>query len=277
VRAGSFRSSRRISPAQLARYSAPDYPGWNMKISDQLRIDRFLVELREMERRDDFPSFVIVYLPQDHTSGLDENSPTPRAHVADNDLAVGRLVEALSHSRFWPTTAIFVTEDDPQNGWDHVDGHRSTCLVVSPWSKRGAVLSRFHNQTSVLRTMELILGLPPLSQQDAAARPMEECFVEQADRAPFTALPNRIPLDEPNPKKNAPAAAGAAASARPFAALSDAQDLSAPDRIDDDAFNRVIWFSVRGDEPYPAQYAGAHGKGLAALGLELTEVGDEDD
>jgi len=261
ARAGSFRSSRQISIATLARYSAPDYPGWHMKISDQLRIDRFLAEFRAMEQSGDFPSFVIVYLPQDHTSGLDENAPTPRAHVADNDLAVGRLIEALSKSRFWPSIAVFVNEDDPQNGWDHVDGHRSTCLVVSPWAKRGVVLSRFHNQTSVLRTMGLILGLPPLSQQDAAARPMEECFTEEPDFTPFTALPNRIPLDEPNPKKNAPAAA--------------AFDLSAPDRIDDDAFNRVIWYSVRGDEPYPEQLSGAHGKGLGALGLEL--AGDEDD
>jgi len=261
VREGSFRSSRKISPATLARYSAPDYPGWNMKISDQLRIERFLAEFAGMEQSGEFPDFTIVYLPQDHTSGLDENSPTPRAHVADNDLAVGRLIEALSKSRFWPTTAVFINEDDPQNGWDHVDGHRSTCLVVSPWVKRGAVLHRFYNQTSVLRTMELILGVPPLSQQDAAAVPMDECFSDQPDLTPFTALPNQVPLDERNPKKSAAAAA--------------AFDLSAPDRIDDDAFNRVIWYSVRGDEPYPTEYAGAHGKGLARLGLE--PAGDEDD
>jgi len=276
VRAGSFRSSRNISPETLARYSAPDYPGWNMAISDQLRIDRFLDEFRAMEQRGEFPNFTIVYLPQDHTSGLDENSPTPRAHVADNDLAVGRLIEALSKSRFWASTAVFVNEDDPQNGWDHVDGHRSMCLVASPWAKRGAVVKHFYNQTSVLRTMELILGLPPLSQQDAAAVPMEECFTDQPDLAPFVATQNRIPLDERNPKRSA-----AGASASPLLAASDAQDLSLPDKIDDDVFNRVIWYSVRGDEPYPEEFAGAHGKGLGEFGLKLARAeerdGDDDD
>jgi DNA-binding beta-propeller fold protein YncE len=264
LRAGRFRSSRSISPELLARYSAPDYPGWNMRIPDQLRIERFLDEFRAMQQSGEFPSFVIVYLPQDHTSGLDADAPTPRACVADNDLAVGRLIEALSKSRFWPTTAVFVNEDDPQNGWDHVDGHRSTCLVASPWAKRGAVVSKFYNQTSVLRTMELILGLPPLSQQDAAARAMDECFGEQPDLEPFSALPNRIALDERNPAKSTTAAA--------------AQDLSRPDRIDDEVFNRVIWRSVRGDEPYPERFAGAHGKGLDRLGLQLAggdEGGDE--
>jgi len=276
VRAGSFRSSRNISPETLARYSAPDYPGWNMAISDQLRIDRFLDEFRAMEQRGEFPNFTIVYLPQDHTSGLDENSPTPRAHVADNDLAVGRLIEALSKSRFWASTAVFINEDDPQNGWDHVDGHRSMCLVASPWAKRGAVVKHFYNQTSVLRTMELILGLPPLSQQDAAAVPMDECFTDQPDLAPFVATQNRIPLDERNPKRSA-----AGASASPLLAASDAQDLSLPDKIDDDVFNRVIWYSVRGDEPYPEEFAGAHGKGLGEFGLKLARAeerdGDDDD
>ena len=272
VREGSFRSSRDISPAALARYSAPGYPGWNMAISDQLRIDRFLEEFRAMEQGGELPSFTIVYLPQDHTSGLDENSPTPRAHVADNDLAVGRLLEALSKSRFWPTTAVFVNEDDPQNGWDHVDGHRSTCLVASPWVKRGAVLHRFYNQTSVLRTMELILGLPPLSQQDAAALPMDECFTDEPDFAPFEALANRVPLDERNPKKSA-----ATAAELPLLLASEAQDLSLPDRIDEDAFNRVIWFSVRGEEPYPAEFAGAHGRGLERAGLRLSGEEEDDD
>jgi hypothetical protein len=136
------------------------------------------------------------------------------------------------------------------------------CLVASPWAKRGAVVSKFCNQTSVLRTMELILGLPPLSQQDAAAVPLDACFTDQPDLEPFTALANRIALDERNPKQTA----------------SQVQDLSQPDRIDDDAFNRVIWHSVRGDERYPEGFAGAHGKGLGRLGLHLAagDEGDED-
>ena len=135
------------------------------------------------------------------------------------------------------------------------------------------MVRRFYNQTSVLRTMELILGLPPLSQHDAAAVPMDECFTEKPDFAPFTALPNQWPLDERNPKKSA-----AKSRSLPFVTASAAQDLSVPDRIDDDAFNRVIWYAVRGEEPYPEAFAGAHGRGLEKLGLAHSrQAGDPDD
>ncbi len=262
ARAGELRWHAAMPQAQLARFSAPDYPGWELRISDQYRVDRFLEALARMETSGEFPSLAIVYLPQDHTSGTKESAPTPRACVADNDLALGRLVEALSKSRFWPQMAIFVNEDDPQDGWDHVDGHRSLCLVASPWAKRGALVSRFYDQTSVLRTIERILGLPSLTQRDAGSPVMSECFTRASDLRPYAALQNRIPLDERNPKKTA--------GAREF-------DLRAPDRIDDDAFNRVIWSSVRGDEPYPAAFAGAHGRGLAALGLKLGAADEDDD
>ena len=211
-----------------------------MRISDQLRIDRFLDEFRTMEQSGEFPQFAIVYLPQDHTSGADENSPTPRAHVADNDLAVGRLVEALSRSRFWGTTAVFVTEDDPQNGWDHVDGHRSTCLVLSPWAKRRAVLHRFYNQTSVLRTMELILGLPPLTQYDAAATPMFASFTNTPDLSSYTLIPPQINLSA----KNRIGGVGAEESAK--------MDWSEYDRIDEDRLNHILWASIKGpNTPMP--------------------------
>lgn len=262
ARAGELRWHAAMPQAELARFSASDYPGWELRISDQFRVERFLDALSRMEKSGEFPSLAIVYLPQDHTSGTKESAPTPRACVADNDLALGRLVEALSRSRFWPQMAIFVNEDDPQDGWDHVDGHRSLCLVASPWTRRGALVSRFYDQTSVLRTIERILGLPSLTQRDAGSPVMSECFANEPDLRPYTALPNRIPLDERNPKKTA--------GAREF-------DLRGPDRIDDDAFNRVIWSSVRGDEPYPAAFAGAHGKGLAALGLKLGAADDDDD
>src|SRR5207248_10742079 len=136
-------------------------------------------------RRGNWPNLTIVYLPNDHTSGTTPGLPTPRAQVADNDLALGRVVEAISHSRFWPKTCIFVIEDDPQDGFDHVDGHRSLCLVISPYTHRGKVISRFYNQTSVLHTMERILGLPPMNQMDALAPLMTECFMDRPDLTPY--------------------------------------------------------------------------------------------
>ncbi len=184
ARAGELRWHAAMPQAQLARFSAPDYPGWELRISDQYRVDRFLEALARMETSGEFPSLAIVYLPQDHTSGTKESAPTPRACVADNDLALGRLVEALSKSRFWPQMAIFVNEDDPQDGWDHVDGHRSLCLVASPYAKRGALHSRFYDQTSVLRTIERILGLPSLTQRDAGSPVMSECFTNASDLRP---------------------------------------------------------------------------------------------
>ena len=127
--------------------------------------------------------------------------PTPEACVADNDLAFGRIVEALSHSPFWKETVIFGIEDDPQNGWDHVSGYRTTAYCVSPYTKRGAVVSTQYNTTSLLRTIEQILGLPPMNQFDATATPMSDCFTETPDFTPFDAVPNIVPLDKMNPPK----------------------------------------------------------------------------
>ena len=166
----------KIDIETLAKYTSPDYPGWNMSISDNRRMDVFLKEFRAFEKNSNFPNFTIVYLPQDHTSGASPGMPTPNAHLSDNDLALGRLVEAISQSAFWPKTCIFVVEDDPQDGFDHVDGHRSPALVISPYTKRGQVISHFYNQTSVIRTMGLILGIPPLTQLDGSAPPMTDCF-----------------------------------------------------------------------------------------------------
>jgi hypothetical protein len=129
--------------------------------------------------------------------------PTPRAAVADNDLAVGRVVEAVTRSRFWPKTAIFIVEDDPQAGFDHIDGHRTVALVVSPYTPRGAVDSTNYNQTSMIRTMELILGLPPMNQFDASASAMASCFAAEANLAPYRAVKNIVPLDELNPEVEA--------------------------------------------------------------------------
>lgn len=254
------RFKQSIPLEALRPYTSPTFPGWEMKIPDQLRVDAFLKEFREYEANGQWPCLIFVYLPQDHTKGATPGAPTPRAHLADNDLALGRLVEAISKSRFWKDTCIFVNEDDPQDGFDHVDGHRSLCLVISPYTKRGKVISRFYNQDSVLHTMERMLGLPPMNQLDAMAPTMEACFTSTPDFRAFTALPARVPLDQMNP------------SGSPTA-----MDFSRPDRIDDNALNRALWLAEKGSIPYPAQFAGSHGKGLKKLGLKLASNVVEDD
>ncbi len=254
----------------LRAYTCPTFPGWEMQIPDVVRAEAFLQELKAFEAKGDLPNLVIIYLPQDHTQGLKAGVPTPAAHMADNDLALGRIVEGLSRSRFWKETVVFVNEDDPQDGFDHVDGHRSLCLVASPYTKRGAVVSRFYNQGSVLHTIARILGMPPLTQLDAAAPTMEACFTNTPEFRPFVALPNRVPLDELNP----PAADAFTKQAQ---VQSAALDLSAPDRISDDQMNRILWTAAKGSAPYPAHLAGAHGKGLKKRRLVLNAKDEDDD
>lgn len=260
---GENKFSGRFNIEALRRYSCPNYPGWTLAVPDQNRADVFLRELAEFEKKGEWPNFITILLPNDHTSGLNPGRPTPRAFVADNDLALGRIVEAISKSKFWPKTAIFVIEDDPQSGYDHVDGHRSICLVISPYAKRGAVVSKFYNQTSVLHTIELILGIPPMNQMDAMAPVMRECFVDSPDLTPYTAIPSNIPLDETNPEKQSEIGVY-------WAKKSMELNFDEIDAADNDTLNRVVWFAMKGpDAPYPAEFAGAHGKGLRALNLAL--------
>jgi YVTN family beta-propeller protein len=259
----AFKHTVLIDPVK--RFTCPDYPGWNMKIPDKIRADIFLRELAEFEKKGTFPNLTIVYLPQDHTSGRSKGMPTPNAHQADNDLALGRVVEGLSASKFWPKTCIFVVEDDPQDGIDHVDGHRSVGLVISPYTKRKAVVSKFYNQTGVIHTMQRILGLPPLTQQVALSPLMTECFADAADLTPFKALPASVPLDQLNP-----APEKLKGKERVWAERSELLDLTGPDRADDDLMNRILWHAARGvDKAFPVEWAGAHGRGLKALGLRL--------
>ncbi|HWE96593.1 MAG TPA: bifunctional YncE family protein/alkaline phosphatase family protein [Tepidisphaeraceae bacterium] len=269
---GTVNFTQSIDLAPLKPYTATDYPGWLLRIPDGYRIERFLKEFKAYEKAGDLPNLLIVYLPQDHTAGTGATVPSPQAFVADNDLALGRLVEAISHSRFWKDTCIFVNEDDPQDGFDHVDGHRSICLVASAYTKRGAVVSRFYNQTSVLHTMCRMLGLPPMNQMVALAPTMEDCFNLAPDPRPYDCMPANIALDEPNksPAKSADAGISPEAAAK--------MDFSRPDLNDDDLFNRLLWSAARPSEKYPAEWAGAHGKGLKKLKLKLQEEkGDDDD
>ena len=255
----------------LRRYSCPKSPGWNLRILDQIRADAFLEEFHAFEREGSWPNLTILFLPSDHTSGTRPGNPTPRAQVADNDLALGRVVEAISHSRFWPKTCIFVIEDDPQAGFDHVDGHRSPCLVVSPYTKRRVVISRFYNQTSVLHTIERVLGLPPMNQMDALSPLMTACFQKRPDFTPYTCLPSHIPLDEMNK-----AVSDLHGPERHWAKLSTELPLDQPDQADEDTLNRILWHAAKGAEtPYPVAFAGAHGRGLKRLGLRLHPDGRE--
>src|SRR5205823_1313375 len=192
-----------------------------------------------------FPNLTYVFLPCDHTNGTSPAWPTPRAMVADNDLAVGRIVEAISKSPFWPKTCIFIVEDDPQNGFDHVDGHRTVALVLSPYTKRKVVDRTNYNQTSMVKTIELILGLPPMNQLDLSATPMRSCFTETADLTPYQAVANRVALDEMNPP-----VAKLDGKARYWALKSLELNLDEGDAIDEDTLNRILWFSVRGEAPY---------------------------
>jgi len=213
------------------------------------RAAQFIKELKEFERTGDFPNLAIICLPQDHTSGTAAGSPTPAAQVADNDLAFGQIVEALSHSRFWEQTCILAVEDDPQAGWDHVSGYRTTAYVISPYTKRRQVVSAQYNQTSLVRTIELILGLPPMNQMDATATPLFDCFTGTPDFTPFVAVKNNVPLDQMNPEPRKIADRLLRKQAYASARL----PLRQPDQCPEDLLNRILWHAMKGSQAsYPA-------------------------
>jgi YVTN family beta-propeller protein len=259
----------------LEKYSDLRYPGWNMNITDQIRADVFIDALKEYEADGTLPEFIIIYLPNDHTSGYSEHSPTPRAYVADNDWATGRVLEALSKSSFWKDMVVFINEDDPQSGTDHVDGHRSICMVAGPYIRRDTVISNFYNQSSVLHTICRIFGVPPMNQLVATAPLMTQCFRQTPDYTVYDCVKPSVPINEMNPKKEA---IKNKTTAR-LAPLTQRMDFSRPDLIDRDAllFSEYVWSTIHGDKPFPKQYFGAHGKGLKALGLKTDAKTEEED
>ncbi len=222
--------------------------GWDLSVPDVFRAAQFIKSLKQFETADNLPNLVILWLPNDHTGATKTNYPTPGAMVADNDLAMGRVVEAVSHSKFWTNTCIFAVEDDPQNGWDHVSGYRTTAYVASAYTRRGAVVHTQYNQTSLLRTMELILGLPPMNQMDATATPMFDCFSNTPDFTAFDAVTNSVPLDEMNksPKRIPDSVL------RHDAYVSAKLPLEKEDQCPEDLFNRILWRAMKGSQvPYP--------------------------
>ncbi len=237
---GTFEDAKATVKA-LEGHFDPRFHGFDMDYPDQKRADRFIEELHRFEKEGAMPRLIILRLPNDHTAGTSFGKHTPTALVADNDLALGRVVEAVSKSKFWKDTALFVIEDDAQNGPDHVDAHRTVALVVSPYTKRRVVDSTMYSTSSMLRTMELIHGLKPMSQFDAAATPMYASFQPKADLTPYKHVKPDVDLNE----KNTLDAWGAA--------LSATFDFTKEDEADDLLLNEVIWRSVKGAKsPMPA-------------------------
>ena len=240
--------SAETSLDSLRPYIATNYPAFDLKVPDAVRAGLFIDRLKQYEAAGKMPNLLVVWLPNDHTSGTGFGSPTPAAQVADNDLAMGQIIQAVSHSRFWTNTCIFAIEDDPQDGWDHVSGYRTTAYVASPYTKRHTTVHTQYNHTSLLRTIELILGLPPMNQMDATATPMFDCFNGSPDFTPFEAVKNQVALDEmnPNPKKVKNA------QLRKDALLSAKLPLEKEDQCPEDLFNRILWRAAKGPQvPYP--------------------------
>ncbi|RYE05037.1 MAG: phosphoesterase, partial [Sphingobacteriaceae bacterium] len=231
-----------------------NYPGSDdHRVNEQLRATAFINELKDYEKKpgDQLPNLMVMALSSDHTVGTRPGFPTPAAMVADNDLALGRMIEALTKSRFWKNTVIFVTEDDSQAGWDHVSAYRTTGFVVSPYSVFKHKISTNYNQVSMVRSIEQILGIPPMNVMDATALPMFKCFTDRPSTQTYKALQNQVPINQMNPKL-----AALKGAALHYAKLSLRPEYDHIDGGNDDVLNRIIWFSAKGKRKYPANLAG---------------------
>lgn len=251
VPVGAWYQSTRIP--SLNAILDHQFPGFATGVPDQYRMDMFLPEFKKFVQQGNLPQLIIMTLPADHTSGSAVNAPTPAASVADNDLAVGRLIDAVSHSPYWKDSAIFIEEDDAQNGVDHVDGHRSPVLVVSPYAKRNGFIDHtYYTQINVDRTIEQILGITPMTQFDQAAMPMWTLFSDYPDFTPYTVLPNQVPLNQMNPGSIAEQEierAWSLASTKMFAGKENKPDAENPNML-----NHAIWYSATGfNRPYPGE------------------------
>jgi hypothetical protein len=239
-------ASRSGVPA-LQKLIDPRYPFNDTSITDQIRADEFLRELGEFEHSGEMPQLSVLTLTSDHTNGTNPGSPTPRAMVADDDLALGRIVEGVSKSRFWPSTLILVVEDDAQNGLDHVDGHRTVALAIGPHIRRGAVDSNFYDHSSMIRTIQDIFRIPPQTRFVAAARPMTSVFTATADARPYQAAKAQIAFDEMNPPLKALQGRQLWAARQSLA-----MNWHDPDDIPSDVLNRILWWDSKGfDKDYP--------------------------
>lgn len=245
------------------------FPTFDMNIPDQYRFEIFKQQFEKHVKNDDLPALNTLWITNDHTSGNATGSPTPQAMVADNDLAVGKIVDLISHSKYWKDSVIFITEDDAQNGLDHVDGHREPAYVISPWVKRGITDSHYWTVINMVRSIEQILGLPAMNQNDAAAEPMSEIFTNKPDFTPYNFETNQIPLDTLNGSPNS----NTAALANTDKVTPEAKELSkkwtewsnknkkkltgrhaSPDDVNANMLNHSVWYATEGfDKPYPGE------------------------
>jgi YVTN family beta-propeller protein len=245
-----FSSRWRIEAplASLNPFLAHQFPNFTTEIPDVVRAQIFIEELAQMEKLGQMPNLMLLQLPGDHTNGIDPGASTPAAMCADNDLALGLIVEALSKSRFWPRLAIFVIEDDAQNSLDHVDGHRTVGLVISPYVRRGHVDSTFYSTQSMVKSIELILGLPAMSVFDLIANDLRNSFTESPDLTPYNAVRPKQSLYDRNP----PARALRHPAARRAALASSQMRWDVPDAVPTDQLNRIQWGAAKGwSVPYP--------------------------
>jgi YVTN family beta-propeller protein len=239
-------ASRSGVPA-LQKYIDARYPNNSTTITDEIRAEEFKREMGEFEKAGKAPNLLVITLTSDHTNGTRPGSPLPRAMVADDDLALGRMVEAISKSRFWPNSLILVVEDDAQNGLDHVDGHRTVALAIGPHVRRGALDSNNYNHTSMVRTIQEIFDIPAKTRYLVSARSMNSIFTADADTSTYRALTPKQALDEMNP------AARSLNGRQLWAAQQSlAMNWSHPDDIKEDVLNRILWWDSKGyDKPYP--------------------------
>lgn len=256
---GEFADDGKANIPSLRNHFCPYFTGFNLKVPDTVRFQQWKREFDSLMAIKQVPQFNSVRFGNDHTEGLRKGRPTPYAHVADNDLAVGMFIEYLSKSSIWNETAVFIIEDDAQNGADHVDAHRSTAYLAGGFVKRGYVDHTMYSTSSMLRTMELILGVPPMSQYDAAAQPMWRSFTSTLNTSGFTARPANINLHDKNTAMNE------------WQRRSEKFDLTKEDRVPDLEFNIALWHGLKGSAtPFP-------GPKRAAFFKPVKEADGDDD
>ena len=257
---GEFSDGKTASITALENHFCPDYAGFDMDVKDTIRYHAWEKDFDHLLAQNAVPQFSTLRFSNDHTSGQRIGKLSPYAAVADNDLALGLFIEHLSHSSIWKESAVFVLEDDAQNGPDHVDAHRSPALVISPYTKRNEVVSTMYSTSGILRTMELILGLSPMSQYDEAALPLYDCFTNELNLQPYTHLKSNIDLNDRNVAQNT--------SSKKSAGF----NLAKEDAIPDLELNETVWKYVKGeDSVMPAP------KRSAFVILEKKKVKDADD
>jgi hypothetical protein len=238
-----------VDMPSLEKVLQPGFPPFNLNIPDQYRADMFQRDFANYVKNNNLPQLSLLNVMDDHTDGTSPGGLAPEAEVADNDLAVGRIVDTISHSKYWNDSAIFVEEDDSQNGVDHVDGHRNPTLVISPYAKHGGYVDHtYYSQLNVDRTIEQVLGMPPMTENDLAAEPMFNSFTNTPNDTPYNYLPNQIPLTETNPS----VASITNPVQKAWAQWSAKQNYKTEDMLPMAAENRDVWYSNTGwKTPYP--------------------------